>query len=102
MALANATVGATDTTIHTSANADGTGVVLIALYNSDSVSRQVTCNVRPAGEAVALENTLFKVDIPSDETFTFTDKIILSDTDVISAKADVGSVVAATASYLDL
>lgn len=57
----------------------------------------------PSAEANAVENLLFSIDIPSEDTYVFNDKLILANGDDI--KALLGSSltdVACTISYLDL
>ena len=102
MALANTVVGLTDTTIFTASGTDGNAGVSIVLYNSHSSAVEVTANARPGGEAVGLANTLFKKSIPAGDSFVFESKLLLANTDVVSAKADVDAVVAATLSQLEL
>jgi len=102
MALANGIVGLTDTPILTSAGTDGNASVSIILYNSHTAAVKVTVNARPGGEAVSLANTLFQKSIPAGDTFTFESKVLLDNSDIISAKADVDAVVGATISNLAL
>ena len=103
MSLANGTLGATDTTLFTCANAGGSAVVAIVFTNTDSVARTVTVNARPAGEAVAAENRILSAfSIDPGETYVFNDKLLLANTDVISGLASTAAVVVATVSYLNL
>jgi len=102
MALTNATISDTATTILDVDNSGGAALVTIILLNTDSSARSVTVHARPGGEAVANENTIFTVSIPAGESYVFNDKLLLSDNDIISALADTASVVVATASYINL
>jgi hypothetical protein len=103
MALANTTLGATDTTIFTCANANGSAVVALVFTNTDSVARTITVYARPSAEAAADENAILKAfSINAGETYVFNDKLLLANTDVISGLASSASVVVVTASYINL
>jgi len=103
MALANATLGTTNTTIFTCANAGGSAVVALVFTNTDSSARTITVYARPAAKAAATENTILSaLSIGAGETYVFSDKILLANTDVISGLASSAAVVVCTASYLNL
>lgn len=105
MALANATLTASDAVIFTanSANAFSTASVGAVIFkNHDASARTVTLHARPSAEAVADENMLLEISIPAGESYTFSEKLLLSNTDVLSAFADTTSVVAVTISYLNI
>lgn len=104
MSLVNATITNSETAILTCANAGGSAVVALMLTNTDASARTVTVHARPAGEAAADENAiLYATSIPAGETLTINDKLLLSNTDVLSAVDSAsGSKVVATASYMNL
>ncbi len=104
MSLANATVGTSDTTIFTAANAGGVAITAIILTNTEpSETRTVTVNARPLAEAVAAENRILSdLSLDAGDTYVFEGKLILADTDRISAISSGGTAVVATVSYLNL
>lgn len=103
MPIGNQTLGATETTIFTCANANGTAVVGLTFTNTDSVARTITVYARPSAESAADENKiLHQFSVDAGETFTFNDKIMLSNTDVISGLASSAGVVVVTISYMNL
>jgi hypothetical protein len=103
MSLANQTLGATDTTIFTCANASGSAVVGLIFCNTGASERTITVNARPAGEAVAAENRILSaLAIPAGETYVFSDKLLLANTDVVSGLASVAAEVVVTVSYMNL
>jgi len=103
MSLANAILGTAPTSVFTSANANGSAITAIIFTNMDASARQVDLHACPAGEANAVENLILSVNIPSEESYVFSDKLILGNTDDIKALIDAASSdVACTVSYLDL
>ena len=103
MSLANATLATSPTSVFTCANAGGSAVVTIMLTNTDSVARTVDVHACPAAEANAAENLIFSREIPAGDTFVFSDKILLANTDDIKMLTTATATdVVATVSYLDL
>ena len=102
MSLANVTLGATETTILTCANAGGSAVKALFITNTDSVARDVTLHVCPAGEAAADENLIMDAEsVPAGDTIKV-EGLLLANADVVSGLASAGAVVVVSASYLDL
>ena len=105
MALANATLTDSAATVFTANSAKTfltASVGLIVCKNHDSSARTITVHACPAGEAAADENMLFEVSVPAGDTYTFSEKLLLANTDVIKAFASVTSVCSVTVSYLDI
>jgi len=105
MALANASLTTSAQDIFTCANAGGTAVTGVVFYNSDTVAHNVNLHACPANEAQAVENQLVKVNIPAGESYVFNDKILLANTDTITAlndEANTTTAVGCTVTYLDL
>jgi len=110
MAIANATIddtvpGTTETILYTAA-AD-VGITVIYLCNTDTITRTVDIHVKPAGEALALENQIYSaISIPAGDTFVIdTEKLILENTDEITAvvgEADTTTAVVATISTIGI
>ena len=110
MAIANATIldtvpGTTETTLFTAA-AD-VAVTVIYLCNNDTITRTLDIHVKPAGEALALENKVYSaIQIPADDTFVIdTEKLILANTDEITAvpgESDTTNAVTATISTIGI
>ena len=102
MAIANATLTDSAADIFTCSNAGGSAVVAIIFHNTDSSAQTVTLHVCPGNEAQANENKILAVSVPAGESYVVNDKLLLSNTDTLTALAGTTSVVSATISYLDL
>lgn len=102
MAIANATILNTETTLFTSSG--NNAVTCIYFLNTDSATRTLDVHIKPLGEALAAENQIYDaVDIPAGDTFIIDlEKLILEDTDEITALASVTSVVVATISTIGI
>lgn len=102
--IVNATITNSETTLLTCSNVAGSAVVAVMLTNTDASARTVTVHARPAGEAAADENAiLYQTSIPPGETHTITDKILMANTDVLSAiDSASGSKVTASVIYTNL
>jgi len=100
MAIANATILNTETTVYTSSGSNA--VTVIYFLNTDSSARTLDIHVKPLGEALAAENQIYDaVNIPAGDTFVLdAEKLVLEDTDEITALASVTSVVVATISTI--
>lgn len=108
MAIANATIldtvpGTTETTIFTASGDQA--ITVIYFYNSDTIARTIDVHVKPAAEALALENQIYGgVSIPAGNTFVMDlEKLVLSSTDVITAvvgESDTTTAVVATVSSI--
>ena len=89
MAIANVTLDGvaaiTETTIFTAA-AD-TAVTVLYICNNDTITRTLDVHIKPAGEGIADENKIYDaLSIPAGDTYVMDmEKLILADTDVISA-----------------
>ena len=102
MALANTTCSDSATTVFTCSNAGGSAVVLVVFQNDDTAARYATLHACPSAEAATAENRLFNVTIPAEDSYAFSEKIILANGDDLKVSAEVASVVGCTVSYLDL
>jgi hypothetical protein len=104
MSLANATISNSSATpLFTCANAGGTAVTAIALTNYSAATATVTLYACPAGETAADENAiLHTLSLDAKETYVFEGKLILANTDVLSAQASAATSIVATVSYLNL
>ena len=102
MAIANATILNTETTLFTATG--NTAVTCIYFLNTDSVARTINVHIKPLGEALAAENQIYDaVNIPAGDTFVIDlEKLILENTDEITALASVTSVVVATISTIGI
>lgn len=102
MAIANATLANTETTIFTSSG--NNAITCIYFLNTDSSARTIDVHVKPLGEALAAENQIYDaVSIPAGDTFVIdAEKLILEDTDEITALASVTSVVVCTVSSIGI
>ena len=102
MAIGNATLAVTETTIFTSSGANA--VTCIYFLNTDSVARTIDVHVKPGNEALAIENQIYDtVSIPAGDTFVIdNEKLILADTDTITALASAAGVVTVTVSSIGI
>jgi len=100
MALANATLTTSATSIFTSAKVKGDAVVLVSFTNYSGADATVTLHACPAAEAAADENLLIKdLNIQAGKSFTYEVKVLLSQTDDLKALASANSAIAVTVSY---
>lgn len=105
MALVNASLTTSAIDVFTAANAGGVAITSIIFYNSDTVAHNVSLHACPANEAQAVENQLIKVNIPAGESYTFEPKLILANTDTLTAlnaESNTTTAVGCTVSYLNL
>ena len=102
MAIANATILNTETTIFTASG--NNAITVIYFLNTDSSARTIDVHIKPLGEALAAENQIYDaVSIPAGDTFVIdAEKLILEDTDEITALASVTSVVVCTISSIGI
>lgn len=102
MAIANKTLLNTETIIFTSSG--NNAITCIYFLNTDSSARTIDVHVKPLGEALAAENQIYDaVSIPAGDTFVIdAEKLILEDTDEITALASVTSVVVCTVSSIGI
>lgn len=102
MAIDNAILLATDTTVFTAGNTSA--VTVIYFMNDDGSPRDIDINIVPSGDAVATQNQVYKtVTINAGDTFILdTEKIILDAGDFISAKASLTGVISVTVSSVEI
>ena len=102
MAIANATILNTETIIFTASGDNA--ITCIYFLNTDSSARTIDVHVKPLGEALAAENQIYDaVSIPAGDTFVIDlEKLVLEDTDEITALASVTSVVVCTISSIGI
>jgi len=103
MAITNATIsavtpGTTETALYTASG--NVAITVIYLCNTDSITRTVDIHLRPAGETKALENKIYSaISIPAGDTYTIdTEKLVLANTDVLSAVVGQGNTASAVVS----
>lgn len=99
--ILNSVVGNTETTLMT-AIAD-TAIVSIIFYNAHPTGNAIiTVYAYPTGFSGDDSTTLFKVEIPPEDTFIWSsdEKLLLQTDALVSAVCDVDSVVTATINYL--
>lgn len=100
MAISNTQIGATETTILT-ATAE-TAVLSVVFCNTTSSAKTVTVYAYASGGSAGDSTTILKeLEIAAYDTFIWTaqEKLILDTSGVISAIADTGASVTATANY---
>jgi hypothetical protein len=103
MALVNAILAQAPTDVFTCANAGGSAVVTIVITNGDSAAMQADVHACPGGETNSIDNLIFSKSIPPGDSFVFSEKLILANTDIIKVLiGDSSSDVSCTISYLDL
>ena len=105
MSLANISLTTSAQDVFTCANAGGSAITSVVFYNSDTVTHNVSLHACPANEAQTVENQLIKVAIPAGESYLFSAKIILANTDTLTAlnaEANTTTAVGCTVSYLNL
>ena len=105
MALVNASLTTSAQDVFTCSNAAGSMILGVIFYNSDSVTHNVNLHACPANEAQVVENQLIKIAIPAGESYAFDTKMILANTDTLTAlndEADTSTAVGCTVSYGNL
>jgi hypothetical protein len=101
MAIANATLTNTASSIFTSAGPSGDAVALVSFTNYDTSAHTVSLHACPSAEAAADENLLIKdLSIPAGNSFTYEAKVLLSNGDDLKAIADANASVSVTVSYV--
>jgi hypothetical protein len=94
MAITNTAVLATDTTIYTSTN--DTAVSVIYFCNTSGATRTLDVHAIPSGGSVAASTQIYdQISIAQNDTFIMeTERLILADSDFISAISDSTGVTA--------
>ena len=102
MAISQATVGATATTVYTSTNT--TAITCMFFMNDNAASRTLDVHVVKNGESLAATNKIVKnitVD-PADTYVINIEKLVLDNGDTIQCIASVGSSIQATISSVSI
>ena len=105
MAIVNASLTTSAQDVFTCSNSAGSMILAVIFYNSDSVEHNVNLHACPADEAPVVENQLLKVAIPAGESYAFDTKMVLSNTDTLTAlndEANTSTAVGITVSYENL
>ena len=102
MAISQATVGATATTVYTSTNT--TAITCMFFMNDNAAARTLDIHVVKNGESLAATNKIVKtitVD-PADTYVINIEKLVLDNGDTIQCVASVGSSIQATISSVSI
>jgi len=102
MAISQATVGATATTVYTSTNT--TAITCMFFMNDNAASRTLDVHVVKNGESLAATNKIVKtitVD-PADTYVINIEKLVLDNGDTIQCIASAGSSIQATISSVSI
>jgi len=102
MAISQATVGATATTVYTSTNT--TAITCMFFMNDNAASRTLDVHVVKNGESLAATNKIVKtitVD-PADTYVINIEKLVLDNGDTIQCVASAGSSIQATISSVSI